>query len=197
MKTTKMLAAMMIMLLFGTTLTVAQPNPRKSAGTGQVSDCGPGCCIPGLTVGQQEKLDSMHIFHMREMQQIKSLLEEKKAHMNTLMSADKVDMAAVNATIDDISAIKGNMMKSQVNHRMAVRNILDPKQKIWFDTHTGPGNKCGKGPRKGMGGPRNMGPCTGQGFQGKDCKVPMGCGNGPHGNTMKQDCNTPCPKGKK
>ena len=54
-------------------------NSCKRFGTGQAPDCGPGCCIPGLTVGQQEKLDSMHIFHMREMQQIKSLLEEKKS----------------------------------------------------------------------------------------------------------------------
>ena len=197
MKTTKMLAVMMIMLLFGTTLSFAQSNSCKGSRSGEGKCCGQGSCIPGMTIGQQEKLDSLHIFQIREMQQIKSLLEEKKAHMNTLMLADRVDMAAINSTIDEISAIHGNMMKSQVNHRMAVRNLLDPKQKIWFDTHCRPGDKCCNEAQQGMNPHGNMGQCGVQGFQGEDVKASMDCGNHHHGDGLKQDCKKPCPIGKK
>ena len=106
-------------------------------------------------------------------------MDEKKAHLKTLTTSDKPDMAAVNSTIDEISTLKGKMMKSQVNHRLAVRSLLDSKQQFWFDNY-GKG-KCGKnmhGKRPGLCpkmGPKGM---KSPGWhQGGDC---------PNGNGSRQ-----------
>jgi Spy/CpxP family protein refolding chaperone len=128
---------------------------------------GPGyqCNIPDLTEAQQKKIDELKLGHQKNMIQYKNELAEKDAHLQTLRTADKSDMNAINKTIDEIGAIKVQMMKEKENHRQQVRAQLTDAQKVQFDMRQGKGCRggCGNyGMGKGMRGGR--GPGFGQGY---------------------------------
>jgi len=132
----------------------------------ECSQKGPGsqCNIPDLTEAQQKKIDELKLSHQKNMLQYKNELAEKDAHLQTLRTADKADMNAINKTIDEIGAIKVQMMKEKENHRQQVRAQLSDEQKVQFDMSQGKGcgggcGNCGMG--KGMHG--GKGPGSGQG----------------------------------
>jgi len=112
--------------------------------------------IPDLTEEQQEKIDALRTTQMKAMQSFHNQLAEKGAHLQTLRTADKVDMDAINKTIDEMGAIRTKMMKSREQHIQDVRSLLTDKQRVYFDNFkkgNGPGQGCcyGKGPGKGYG----------------------------------------------
>lgn len=114
-----------------------------------------GCCmgrgehmmmIPGLTEQQLEQMKSIRTGHMKEMQSIRNQMDEKKARLRTLSTADKVDMAEINKVIDEIGRMQTQMMKSREQHRQDVRKMLTDEQRIFFDSrqpmhHEGPHQK--------------------------------------------------------
>lgn len=134
--------------------------------------------IPDLTDDQKKKIDDLQVAHLKEVNQTKALLHEKQAHLRTLQVADKPDNAAINKTIDEITALKNDLMKKHEAHRQAIRSLLTDKQKVVFDAkgccskHDGKGCKgncggackgkscAGKGEHKG---------CDGQAAKGKGC----------------------------
>lgn len=101
--------------------------------------------IPNLTEDQQKKIEKMRTANMKEMIQFRNVMAEKSAHLNTLRTADKVDMNAINKEIDVIGAISTKMMKKREAHRQSVRQILTDEQKVYFDSRRGKGFKGGKG----------------------------------------------------
>lgn len=96
-----------------------------------------GCIndIPGLTEQQKKDIDAKKMAHHKDMMQIRNVLNEKKAHQQTLEGVDKPDLAAINKTIDEVAALKADMMKKQAAHRQEIRNLLNEEQKLYFDTH--------------------------------------------------------------
>lgn len=92
-------------------------------------------------------------------------LRVARIEMRELMRADKVDRAAVNAKIKQISALREKMMTEGVDTRLKVRGVLTPEQikkaqALTFSRRgfgprgtSGPG--MGGGPRQGKG-PRNF-----------------------------------------
>jgi Spy/CpxP family protein refolding chaperone len=121
---------------------------------------GSQCNIPDLTEAQQKKIDELKLVHQKNMLQYKNELAEKDAHLQTLRTADKADMNAINKTIDEIGAIKVQMMKEKENHRQQVRAQLTDEQKVQFDISQGKGcrggcGNCGMG--KGMHGGKGSG----------------------------------------
>jgi len=78
-------------------------------------------------------------------------MAEKSAHLNTLRTADKVDMNAVNKAIDEMGATRTKMMKEREAHRQSVRQILTDEQKVYFDSRRGRGFNGGKGKGNGRG----------------------------------------------
>lgn len=93
------------------------------------------CPIPNLTEEQQSKLKEFRIAHLKEMQTYQNQLGELKAKEHTLATADKPDIKAINANIDEITKVQNQMMKSKASHRQQVRALLTEEQKLWFDTH--------------------------------------------------------------
>ena len=108
--------------------------------------------IPDLTDEQKTKIEDLRTAHMKEMQNFRNQMREKRAHLITLQTADKVDMKAVNSTIDEMTALKNQQMKSNAAHRQEVRNLLTDSQKVYFDAHAG-----NRGHGKGMGQGRRGG----------------------------------------
>lgn len=169
----KIMLSLAALMFMGTTILTAQDAEKKETDNTSV------CCngrmwqdIPDLSQDQTQKIEDLHIAHLKEVNQLRNQVAEKKAHLRTLQSADKVDNTAINKTIDEITAIQNDLMKKNVNHRQAVRNILTDKQKVIFDA-----KNCGKMHANGSCCGNSKGNMNGFGYHGQG----NGNGCGKHG----------------
>ena len=106
--------------------------------------------LPGITDKQKEQIKNLRIGHQKTMMNLRNQLAEKQAHKRTLQSAETADMDAINATIDEITALQNKKMKLNAAHRQSIRNLLNEEQRVMFDMHAG--RKGGKhGGKKGFG----------------------------------------------
>ncbi len=106
------------------------------------------CNLPNISKEQQAKISKLRTAHMKESQKTRNIMGEKRARLQTLQTADKVDMKAVNKTIDEIGVLRTEMHKKRATHRQSVRNLLTDEQKVVFDSKRG---RNGKGFGKGRG----------------------------------------------
>ncbi|MDA3945032.1 MAG: Spy/CpxP family protein refolding chaperone [Bacteroidetes bacterium] len=145
-------------------------NTSVYAQRGNGSGFGPGnhCMnIPDLTDDQQTKLEMMRTTQMKAMQDFRNQMGEKRARLQTLRTADKADMTAINKTIDEMSVIRTNMQKQREQHIQSVRNLLTEDQKVQFDSMkrgNGQGFGCGQRNGQGRGCGKGRGP-NGRNFQ--------------------------------
>lgn len=175
----KFMLTFVALIFIGSTILTAQTAENKESENTKI------CCngkmwqdIPDLTQEQTKKIEDLQIAHLKEVNQLRAQVAEKRAHLKTLQSADKVDNAAINKTIDEITAIQNDLMKKNEAHRQAVRNVLTDKQRVIFDA-----KHCGKMHGKGAD-------CCGDkgGMKGKDCGqhngqgTGNGCGHQQHGD---------------
>lgn len=121
------------------------------------------CMIPGLTDDQQKKIDVLKIAHQKQMLDLKNQIREKEARLITITTGEKINKDEAYKVIDEISALKAAREKAKLDHRLAIRSLLNDEQKLWFDMHQeGKGMKHGgMGMHKGMG--QGQGNCQGQG----------------------------------
>jgi Spy/CpxP family protein refolding chaperone len=128
-----------------------------------MAQAGPG--ISNLSEEQKTKISAMRTNHMKEMQQLKNLVGENRAHYRTLMSADKADMVAINKNIEEFGKLRVEMMKKNAAHQQDVRALLTDEQRLAFDIKKGKGMKGGRAGFQGMGPCNNeqMGPGQGRG----------------------------------
>ncbi len=144
LKTTVLLIA--CLLFIGTTQIKAQKGQMKDNKTqGWV------CNIPDLTDEQQKKIDDLRVEHQKKMLNNHNQMMEKRAKLNTLRTADKTDMNTINKLIDEMGVLHTQMMKDKEAHRQAVRELLNNKQRVFFDSHKGRGFGEGRGQGRGMG----------------------------------------------
>ncbi len=104
-----------------------------------------------LTESQKAQFEQAMIAHHKAVKPLRNQLDEKRAALKTLSTANKVDQGKVDKTIVEIGDLQTAMLKAKVNHQIAVRSMLNDKQKMLFDqAHEHGGH--GKGDKKG--GPR-------------------------------------------
>lgn len=138
-----------------------------------------GCMIPDLTDSQRAALKDLRLEHQKKMMLFQAKLEEKKAALNTLRLADRPDTKAINQTIDEFIAIKGDLMKEKEAHMQAVKSKLTDEQKLWFNSH----HSQGMGPNHNCGG-MNMQNCK-MGMDMPKCKMGMNMQNCKMGMNME------------
>ena len=63
-------------------------------------------------------------------------MNELRARKQTLMSDKNPDMNALNAVIDQMTALRGEMAKQAIEHRQQIRNLLTDEQRLQFDART-------------------------------------------------------------
>lgn len=121
-----------------------QRMERFSEGQIERPGFGPGFCrnLPGITSEQIEKIDALRLKNMKENQQLRNELGEKRARMRTLSSADNPDMKAIEKLIDEMSAIRAKMHKNMARTHQEIRNVLTEEQRVMFDNR-GPGMRGG------------------------------------------------------
>ena len=143
-----MVLALAIVMTAGTNAQYSGEKAIKSFGQGERPgyghgirpDSGPGHYIPNLTDEQKEQLNSLRVEHYKEMKPMKAEMAELKAREHTLMSQEVVDVKSVNKLIDEQTSLMNKIQKKNLNHRLAVREILSDEQLMMLDrmrTHEG------------------------------------------------------------
>ena len=164
--------ALLSLFIVGFTFAQAQ---KRGPGNGPHGNgpYGYGCNMLDLSDEQEKKIDDLRTAHMKDMLPLRNELNEKRARLQTLRSADKYDASETEKTLEEMSAIKLKMAKSREAHKQEVRSLLTEEQRLKFDMHSGK-NYHAKG-RKG-----NVG-MQGRGYRG-DC---------PYGNQPRNRANAP------
>ena len=93
--------------------------------------------LPDLTDAQKDQMKAIRIKGMKANQALKNQLMEKKAHLNTLSTADKADMKAINKQIDEISVLQASMQKVRAQNKQEIRSLLTDDQRVIFDARRG------------------------------------------------------------
>ncbi len=164
MKTNLVLVAFLLLSLNFS--AVAQQGYGRGNGWGWQS--GNFCeNIPDLTEDQDSQIQTLRTAHLKEMQNFRNDLDEKRARMQTLQTTDNVNMDEINNIIEEMGTIRTNRQKSAVAHRMDVRNLLTDDQKVYFDSRAGKrgagmGGRCGFGQGRGNGNGQGWGRGSGR-----------------------------------
>lgn len=153
------------------TATMAQQGHMRFRGGAAEMNTQPGARLK-LTEDQQKQMPGLKTKFQEESTHIKNLIREKQAHIKTLVDTENRDPKELNKTIDELSALRGDLMKKTIEHRDAVKKILTPEQmKIWermahqrmrgmqagMGGGMAPGMAPGMGPEMGRGMGRGMG----------------------------------------
>ena len=125
------LAVLFLGLMFYSQTITAQHHEMKM---GQNHECnGIAKQIPNLTEQQQTQIKNLRVEHMKKVQQLKNLIDVKKAELKVLQTADKPDLNAINKKIDEKASLKTELEKERAAFRQKVRSLLNDEQKIIFD----------------------------------------------------------------
>jgi len=86
-----------------------------------------------LTDAQKDAFKQSMLALQKQVQPLHNELGEAEAHQKTLVTADKPDLAAINKNIEKIGALKIEMAKLRVKHRLDMRAQLTEEQRLKFD----------------------------------------------------------------
>ncbi len=136
------LLIIMMIAAMGMTMNVSAQGRGQGQNQGQKGSKGnPEMCkkmmLPDLTEAQTAKIKTLRTEMLKQINPIKAEMREKRAHLQTLSIAEKVDMAAINKTIDEIGALKTKIMKIHAKFRQDFRALLTDDQRVVFDSKAG------------------------------------------------------------
>ena len=86
-----------------------------------------------FTEEQKEAMKNLHLEAAKEAKPLKSELRELMAHQQTLTTADKADLNAINKNIDKMSSVKAVIAKILAKQHQEVRSLLTEEQLLKFD----------------------------------------------------------------
>jgi Spy/CpxP family protein refolding chaperone len=86
---------------------------------------------------QKDAFKQSMVAMQKQIQPLRNELGEAKAHQKTLVTTEKPDLSAINKNIDKIGALKIEIEKIQVKHRLDLRAQLTDEQKLKFDLQKG------------------------------------------------------------
>ncbi|MEA3447021.1 MAG: Spy/CpxP family protein refolding chaperone [Bacteroidota bacterium] len=104
-----------------------------------------GSCdhIPDLTEAQEDQIDEIKADYFSAVKDLKADMGIKKAEKRKLMIADDPDKNAINAKIDEISALRSQMAKERVEKHIDIRDVLTEEQKNVLDAKMHKGHMGG------------------------------------------------------
>jgi len=82
---------------------------------------------------QHEEIRNIRKEQLKERTQTRNLLNEKRAKLEVLQTADKPDMEEINKVIDEIAAVQAQEMKTQAACRQKIRSLLTEEQRAYYD----------------------------------------------------------------
>ncbi|MFQ5486827.1 MAG: Spy/CpxP family protein refolding chaperone [Gammaproteobacteria bacterium] len=86
-----------------------------------------------LNDGQKLQIDRMHLALERQLVVLKAREDLLQKELNALTARDDADPAAIHAKIDELIAVKGEIMRRRYDHIVEMRGVLTPEQRISYD----------------------------------------------------------------
>jgi Spy/CpxP family protein refolding chaperone len=160
---------LLVILLSVTLLSISSTLMAQGQGRGQGPGNGDGpgfrqgnqpMDIPGLTEVQKASIDKLRVAHFRKAELSRAEIGEKEARLKTLKLAEPQDIKAIDNLIDEISTMRGNLMKAREAHHREVKALLTDEQKVFFDSR--PGRGADRGDRNHRNGKGNRQGCRGE-----------------------------------
>jgi Spy/CpxP family protein refolding chaperone len=146
MKKTKLLAVVGLMVVFAAAATSA-----RHAGFGPEGGSGAkGAFLQDLTSEQRTAMREITLEYKKEMIPLRAEMETKNLELQELVRAEAGE-AAIFAKLDEIGALRTEMMKKRMAMRLEIRAQLTDEQKEMMDEkhmmmgHKGAGGGCGPG----------------------------------------------------
>ena len=87
-----------------------------------------------LTDEQRVKIDGMHLEFMKKKYPLKDKKKALKTELALLVAQDSPNQRAINKKIDELIALKRQLMQLRYDHKLKVRKVLDAQQRVHFDT---------------------------------------------------------------
>lgn len=154
-----MVALKRLVPIVGAILAVAAATSYGHRGAGPGPGGGPGAVgasLEDLTAEQREAIREIALEQQKEMITLRAEMEAKSLELQELVRAEAGE-AAIFAKLDEIGALRNEMMKKRMAMRLEIRAQLTAEQKERFDQEhmmmgrMGPGG-LGFGDRPGRGG---------------------------------------------
>ncbi len=87
-----------------------------------------------LTEEQQLKFNELRTRNMKEMLPLNNQMQEKRARLRTLTTAEVVNQKEIDKLIDEMTADNAKQMKMRVKHQQEIRSLLTEEQRVIFDS---------------------------------------------------------------
>jgi Spy/CpxP family protein refolding chaperone len=89
--------------------------------------------IPDLTEEQMTKIHELRVEHEKEILPLQAKVNSLWAELKVLALENNPNQQQINNKIDDIGKVKAQIQKTQIAHRLKVRELLTEKQKLHFN----------------------------------------------------------------
>ena len=157
---TKMVAAIVIGLMFSVSLALAGPGGR-GMGAGNCRGSGYGVASNGgsslnLTPEQSLKFQQMQGNHLKEITELQNRMFSKQAETRALWSEPNPDREKILAKDREISELQGQMTEKATRYKLDYQNELTEEQKSKLPA-SGSGMGRGAGMGRGSGAGRGNG----------------------------------------
>ncbi|WP_346861924.1 periplasmic heavy metal sensor [uncultured Draconibacterium sp.] len=86
-----------------------------------------------FTEEQQAKVKELRLESAKKIKPLKNELNELQAKQQTLSTADKADLSAINSNIDKMSKVKADIAKIMAKQHQEIRSMLSEEQLMKFD----------------------------------------------------------------
>ncbi|MDJ0890184.1 MAG: periplasmic heavy metal sensor [Gammaproteobacteria bacterium] len=86
-----------------------------------------------LSPEQANELDRLRVEHAKRKMPLKAKAKAIKLELTALATADEPGTSTMDARIDELLAVKGEMLKHKYAHIAAMRKVLTPEQRVSFD----------------------------------------------------------------
>ena len=88
-----------------------------------------------LTDQQRTQINKLRLDYKKKKYAHKAKLKVAKVDLAMLVTKNSPSTAAINKKIDQIVSIKRQYLRVKYNHKVQVRKVLKPEQRVLFDTH--------------------------------------------------------------
>jgi Spy/CpxP family protein refolding chaperone len=146
----------LMVILAAAAVGARQPGPGPERAPGPK-----GAFVQDLSEEQRTAMREIMEKHREAIEPLRTELDAKSAELHELVKAEAGELA-IFAKIDEIGALRTEMMKKRMEMQLELRAQLTDEQKQQFDEKTG---KRGRGPGRGSGGRGPGGPGPGGGFE--------------------------------
>jgi len=135
----RLLTVAIISLMFISVNTFAQKGncERNNSNKSNGKNTGIENKIPDLTETQKADIKKIQLNGKKEMLPITNSLAVKRAELQILRTAEKIDQKAIDTKVNEIGALRTQMMSLREQRIQKIRSVLTDNQKIVFDSHKG------------------------------------------------------------